>query len=89
MNIIDVRNVFLTLGKTEILKDISVSFECGKIHGLIGRNGSGKTMLMKCICGFVKRDYGRWKAGGQRLRFPAKYGRNNRNARIYPVLFGL
>ena len=34
MNIIDVRNVFLTLGKTEILKDISVSFECGKIHGL-------------------------------------------------------
>ena len=25
----------------------------GKIHGLIGRNGSGKTMLMKCICGFI------------------------------------
>ena len=25
----------------------------GKIHGLIGRNGSGKTVLMKCICGFI------------------------------------
>lgn len=58
MNIIDVRNVFLTLGKTDILKDISVSFERGKIHGLIGRNGSGKTMLMKCICGFVKPNSG-------------------------------
>ena len=54
MNIINVNDVCLTLGKTEILKHINVSFEEGKIHGLIGRNGSGKTMLMKCICGFIK-----------------------------------
>ena len=54
MDIIGVSNVCLTLGKTEILKHINVSFEEGKIHGLIGRNGSGKTMLMKCICGFIK-----------------------------------
>lgn len=67
MNIIDVRNVFLTLGKTEILKDISVSFECGKIHGLIGRNGSGKTMLMKCICGFVKPTSGEIIVSGKRI----------------------
>ena len=51
---ISVRNVSLTIKKTEILKSISIEFEEGKIHGLIGRNGSGKTMLMKCICGFVK-----------------------------------
>ena len=51
MDIINVNDVCLTLGKTEILKHINVSFEEGKIHGLIGRNGSGKTMLMKCICG--------------------------------------
>ena len=67
MNIIDVRNVFLTLGKTEVLKDISVSFECGKIHGLIGRNGSGKTMLMKCICGFVKPNSGEITVDGKRV----------------------
>ena len=67
MNIIDVRNVFLTLGKTEILKDISVSFECGKIHGLIGRNGSGKTTLMKCICGFVKPNSGEITVDGKRV----------------------
>lgn len=36
-----------------MLNDVNISFEKGKIHGLIGRNGSGKTMLMKCICGFV------------------------------------
>lgn len=51
---IDVNNVSLTIKKTKILKNVSATFEDGKIHGLIGRNGSGKTMLMKCICGFIK-----------------------------------
>ena len=36
MNIIEVKNVDLTLGKTQILKGINVAFEEGKIHGLIG-----------------------------------------------------
>lgn len=51
---IEVKNVSVTIGKNRILQDISVTFEKGKIHGLIGRNGSGKTVLMKCICGFMK-----------------------------------
>lgn len=51
---ISVSDLSLTIGNVEILKHISVSFDAGKIHGLIGRNGSGKTMLMKCICGFVR-----------------------------------
>ena len=51
---INVKNVSLSIKKIEILKDISAEFERGRIHGLIGRNGSGKTMLMKCICGFVR-----------------------------------
>ena len=50
---IKVENVYKSFGKTVVLQDINVLFEKGKIHGLIGRNGSGKTMLMKCICGFV------------------------------------
>ena len=53
-NIITVKNVNLTIGKTEILKNINTEFERGEIHGIIGRNGSGKTMLMKCICGLVR-----------------------------------
>lgn len=49
-----VENLSLTIKEHEILKSVSYHFEKGKIHGLIGRNGSGKTMLMKCICGFVR-----------------------------------
>ncbi|MBS7206428.1 MAG: ATP-binding cassette domain-containing protein, partial [Ruminococcus bicirculans] len=54
MSIIEVKSINLTIGKNNILKNINVTFQEGKIHGLIGRNGSGKTMLMKCICGFIK-----------------------------------
>lgn len=35
------------------LDNISLNFEKGKIYGIIGRNGSGKTVLFKCICGFM------------------------------------
>ena len=51
---IEIQNLCLTLDKKEILRDINVTLEDGKIHGLVGRNGSGKTMLMKCMCGFVR-----------------------------------
>lgn len=51
--IIEVENVSLTLDKKDILKNVSISCEEGRIYGLVGRNGSGKTMLMKCICGFI------------------------------------
>jgi len=54
MDIIIVKNLELTIKKAEILKSVNISFKKGKIHGLIGRNGSGKTMLMKCICGFIR-----------------------------------
>ncbi len=67
MAIISVKNVSLTLGKTQILKDINVEFEEGRIHGLIGRNGSGKTMLMKCICGFIKPTNGEITVDGKRV----------------------
>lgn len=64
---IEVKNVSLTLQKNEILKDITVHFDRGQIHGLIGRNGSGKTMLMKCICGFVRPTGGEITVGGKRV----------------------
>ena len=66
-NIISVKSVDLKIGKTEILKHINVEFEEGKIHGLIGRNGSGKTMLMKCICGFIKPTNGEITVDGKRV----------------------
>ncbi|MGN0639425.1 MAG: ATP-binding cassette domain-containing protein [Oscillospiraceae bacterium] len=73
---IDVKNVSLILQKNEILKDISVHFERGKIHGLIGRNGSGKTMLMKCICGFVKPTIGEITVDGKRIGKDCDFPKN-------------
>lgn len=51
--IIKVVSLTKTYGNINVLDNVSVNFERGQIHGLVGRNGSGKTMLMKCICGFV------------------------------------
>lgn len=53
MNAIVVDNLVKRFGKTTVLNGISVEFEREKIHGIIGRNGSGKTVLMKCICGLT------------------------------------
>jgi ABC-2 type transport system ATP-binding protein len=64
---ISVKDVGLTIKKDIILSNINVEFERGKIHGLIGRNGSGKTMLMKCICGFVRPTKGHVIFDGKRI----------------------
>lgn len=75
---ISIKNVSLMLCKKDILKDVSAEMEDGKIHGLIGRNGSGKTMLMKCICGFVKPAHGEIKVAdqivGKDVDFPPDIG---------------
>ena len=52
----------------EVLKKISCTFEKGKITGFIGRNGAGKTVLMKCICGFVIPTEGEIRIDGRKLR---------------------
>lgn len=44
--------------KTCVLNNITCSFEQNKIHGIVGRNGSGKTVLFKCICGLMYPDQG-------------------------------
>lgn len=51
--VICVKNVYKSFKEHFILHNISIDFEKHKIHGLIGRNGSGKTMLLKCICGLT------------------------------------
>ena len=36
-----------------VLKNVNATLEMGKIYGIVGRNGSGKTVLLKCICGLL------------------------------------
>ena len=64
---IQVKDVSLTLNKKQILKHVSMELKRGRIYGLTGNNGSGKTMLMKCICGFIKVDEGQIIADGKRI----------------------
>ena len=58
-NIIEILDVEKSFGDEQVLKHVSHDFEKGKIHGIVGNNGSGKTVLMKCICGFLRPDSGR------------------------------
>ena len=77
-NVIDVRDVNKYFGEEHVLKNVSHSFEKGKIHGIVGNNGSGKTVLMKCICGFLKPDSGviyvNHKQVGKETDFPEDIG---------------
>lgn len=75
-DIIEVRGLSLTIDKTAILNDVTVSLEAGKIHGLIGRNGSGKTMLMKCICGFIRPTRGVVVVDGKRVGKDVDFPKN-------------
>ena len=49
------------------MNGVSVAFERGKIHGIIGRNGSGKTVLFKCICGLYPVTEGSITVLGQKI----------------------
>ncbi len=53
MDAITIKNLTKKFKDVTVLDSVNISFEKGKVHGLIGRNGSGKTMLMKSICGII------------------------------------
>ena len=61
-----------------VLNNINMKFSNGHIYGIIGRNGSGKTVLLKCICGFLKPTTGvisvNHKIVGKDIDFPENLG---------------
>lgn len=75
---INVKDVSLTIKNYEILKNITLNIEKGEAVGLVGSNGSGKTMLMKCICGFNTQYTGEISVGdrviGKEVEFPQSTG---------------
>lgn len=64
---IEVQNVVKRFRDQVVLKNVSISFEKGKIHGIVGRNGSGKTVLFKCICGLMYPEEGVILVNGKRV----------------------
>ena len=65
--VISVQNVSKDFGAERVLNSVSRDFEQGKIHGIVGNNGSGKTVLMKCICGFLIPTEGTVTVNGKRV----------------------
>lgn len=62
-----VEHVYKSFGKEQVLKDVNLSIEPGHIFGVVGNNGSGKTVLMKCICGFLYPDAGKILVNGRQV----------------------
>lgn len=62
-----VNQVVKKYGSSTVLDGVSLRLKGGKIYGLVGRNGSGKTMLMKMILGFVKPTSGYVKVNGKQI----------------------
>lgn len=64
---IAIDNLTKSFGAVKALDGVSVQFDSGMIHGLIGRNGSGKTVLIKCICALITPTSGTITIDGKRL----------------------
>lgn len=67
-NKIEIKGLRKSFKGQTVLQDVNVSFETGKIHGIIGRNGSGKTVLFKLIAGFLIPDCGQIIVDGIELK---------------------
>lgn len=62
---IEVKNVSKTFGDTKVLKDISFTYQRGKVNMIIGQSGSGKSVLAKCMVGLHKPEQGHVYFDGQ------------------------
>ena len=67
MKVIELKDVKKSYGKNEILHGISLDIEEGSIHGLVGRNGCGKTTLIKCLTGIYEQDQGQILVCGEEI----------------------
>ena len=78
MNEIIISGISKTIKGTEILKNIDLKLRVGKIYGLYGSNGSGKTMLLRAVAGLIRIDSGSIIINGKQLHketdFPESIG---------------
>ena len=78
MSEIIIENLSKTIKNNKILDNVNLTFESGHVYGLVGRNGSGKTMLLRAICGLIFPDSGKVIIDGKQLHkdisFPESCG---------------
>lgn len=76
---VEVQGLYKQFGRQMVLQDVSFQLESGKIHGLVGDNGSGKSVLLKCLCGILP-----WERGMIRIQ-----GKEMHPGKGTPPLLGL
>ncbi|BDF59143.1 multidrug ABC transporter ATP-binding protein [Christensenellaceae bacterium] len=90
---ISVQHVYKDFNGEEVLRDVHHDFETEKIHGIIGNNGSGKTVLFKCICGFLFPSKGKilvdYEQVGKDMDFPEDMGIIIETPGFLPTLTGM
>lgn len=92
-NAIELDNLTKAFGQDTVLKGVTRGFERGKIHGVVGNNGSGKTVMFKCICGFLQPTAGTVHVDGKQIGvevdFPPDIGIIIESPGFLPQLSGL
>lgn len=87
---VEISHINKTLRGAKVLDDVSLTLEGGNIYGLVGENGSGKTMLMRTVCGLVRPDRGTVTFDGQdRKTAKPVLGVMIENTALYPDLTGM
>jgi ABC-2 type transport system ATP-binding protein len=90
--IIKLDNIEKSIKGNQVLNQVSFEFESGKIYGIYGRNGSGKTMLMRMILGLIHSDHGSvtidGKIIGKDIDFPESVGAMIENPGFFPYATG-
>ena len=88
MSEIIIENFSKTINNNKILDNVNLTFESGHVYGLVGRNGSGKTMLLRAICGLIFPDSGKVIIDGKQLHkdisFPESCGIIIENTDLLP-----
>lgn len=92
MNYLEISHYTKTIKKATILDDVSLSVDRGEIIGLVGTNGSGKTMLLRAISGLIYPDSGKIMIGGvclhKEMSFPPSIGMVLENVGLWPYQTG-
>ncbi|MBP5167998.1 MAG: ABC transporter ATP-binding protein [Oscillospiraceae bacterium] len=68
MYAIEALNISKRFRDQTVLDDVSLQVEKGKIYGLVGDNGSGKSVLLKCLCGIIPCDKGEIRIAGKTMK---------------------
>lgn len=91
--LIQIENMTKRIRGETVLDQVKLEMESGKIYGLLGRNGSGKTMLMRALCGLIRPSEGRILIDGMRLgrdfSYPPDLGMLIETPRFLPEFTGL